>query len=296
MASVWKGAISFGLVNIPVRMHSAVQAGEGEVHFRQLHREDMAPIRYQRVCTADGDEVPWSDIVKGYEYAKGKYIALSDDELKAATLESSKSIEMLDFTEERAIDPRFFETPYYLLPEKGGEKAYALLRQAMHATGMVGIGKFTLRAKQQLASIKAVGDALVIEVMRFASQLVDVSEFSFPTASDVRPQELKMAEQLIGNLAGTFDPTKYTDDYHINLMRIIRAKLKGKKIEPDESDARDTTHVLDLMTRLQESLAQSKGAGRGGGGANGRSKRSATTKARAPARTSRARKSAYHAV
>lgn len=287
MASVWKGAISFGLVNIPVRMHSAVQTGEGEVHFRQLHREDMAPIRYQRVCTADGEEVPWGDIVKGYEYDKGKYIALSNDELKAAALESSKSIEMLDFTEERAIDPRFFETPYYLLPEKGGEKAYALLREAMRATGMVGIGKFTLRQKQQLASVKAVGDALVLEVMRFASQLVDVSEFTFPAASDVRPQELKMAEQLIGNLANTFDPTKYTDDYHVNLMRIIRAKLKGKKIEPEESEARDTTQVLDLMTRLQESLAQ----GKAGGGANGRPKRSAATKARSPTR-SRARKSA----
>jgi DNA end-binding protein Ku len=242
------------------------------------------------VCTADDEEVPWSDIIKGYEYAKGKYVTLSDDELKAAALESSRSIQMLDFTEERAIDPRFFETPYYLLPEKGGEKAYALLREAMRTTGMVGIGKFTLRQKQQLASVKAVGDALVLEVMRFASQLIDVSDFTFPPASDVRPQELKMAEQLIGNLAGTFDPSKYTDDYHINLMRIIRAKLKGKKIEPEESEARDTTQVLDLMTRLQESLAQGKAGA--SGGANSRPKRSAATKARTPARSSRARKSA----
>ena len=126
MAPVWKGWISFGLVNIPVRLHPAVQSGDGEIHFRQLHRTDLAPIRYDRVCKANGKEVAWGDIVKGYEYAKGKYIALSDADLKAAELESSKSIEILDFVKEQEIDPRFFDTTYYLLSDEGGDKAYAL--------------------------------------------------------------------------------------------------------------------------------------------------------------------------
>jgi DNA end-binding protein Ku len=258
MAPVWKGWISFGLVNIPVRLHPAVQSGNGEIHFRQLHRTDLAPIRYDRVCTADGKEVAWSDVVKGYEYAKGKYIALSDADLKAAELESSKSIEMLDFVKEQEIDPRFFDTPYYLLPDKGGEKAYALLREALHATGMVGIGKFTLRQKQQLACVKAVSAALVLEVMRFASHLVDVAEYSFPPATGIRPQELRMAEELIGNLAGSFKAAKYTDDYRANLMRIIRAKLKGEKIVPEPSAPGEQTKVLDLVARLRESLEQGK--------------------------------------
>jgi DNA end-binding protein Ku len=258
MAPVWKGWISFGLVNIPVRLHPAVQSGDGEIHFRQLHRTDLAPIRYDRVCTADGKEVAWRDIVKGYEYTKGKYIALSDDDLKAAELESSKSIEMLDFVKEQEIDPRFFDTPYYLLPDQGGDKAYALLREALQATGMVGIGKFTLRQKQQLACVKAVGAALVLEVMRFASHLVDVAEYSFAPAPGVRPQELRMAEELIGSLAGPFKAAKYTDDYRANLMRIIRAKLKGEKIAPEPSTPGEKTKVLDLVERLRESLEQGK--------------------------------------
>ena len=258
MAPVWKGWISFGLVNIPVRLHPAVQSGDGEIHFRQLHRTDLAPIRYDRVCTADGKEVAWGDIVKGYEYAKGKYIALSDADVKAAELESSKSIEMLDFVKEQEIDPRFFDTPYYLLPDKGGDKAYALLREALHSTGMVGIGKFTLRQKQQLACVKAVSTALVLEVMRFASHLVDVAEYSFPPTTGIRPQELRMAEELIGSLAGPFKAAKYTDDYRANLMRIIRAKLKGEKIEPEPSTPGEKTKVLDLVARLRESLEQGK--------------------------------------
>lgn len=263
MASVWKGSLSFGLVNIPVSLHPAIRTGTsgGELHFRQLHREDLAPIKYERVCSADGEPVPWGDIVKGYEYSKGKYIALTDEDMKAAAaaVESSRALEMIDFVPEADIDPRYFETPYYLLPDKGGEKAYALLRDAIHKTGMIGIGKFTLRQKQQLASVKAVDKALVLELMRFVDELVDPADFTFPT-TEVRPQELAMAEQLIGNLASDFDPTRYTDDYRQNLMRIIKAKLKGKKIVAEPVAEPEGTKVLDLMARLQESLAQGKNA------------------------------------
>src|SRR5579862_3154770 len=234
MASLWKGFLSFGLVNIAVRLNSAVRSRRNEIHFRQLHRTDHAPIKYDRICTEDGKSVPWKDIVKGYEYAKGKFVTLDADDLKSAALESSSSLEILNFVKGDEVDERFFETPYYLVPDKGGEKAYALLREAMRSTDMIGIGKFTLRQKQHLASVRVVDDALMLELMRFGEELVDPSEYSFPSAGQVRPQELQMAEQLIGNLAQPFDPSNYTDDYAARLRRIIQSKLKGKEIEAEE--------------------------------------------------------------
>ena len=262
MRPIWKGALSFGLVNIPVQLYSAVRAGE-KVSFRLLHRTDNSPVRYERVCQKEDSVVPWSEIVKGYEYSKGKFVVLTDDDFKAAALESSKMIEILDFVGGDEIDPRYFETPYYLLPAKGGEKPYALLREAIRRTGTVGIGKITMRSNSHhLAGVKVVGDALVLEIMRFADELVEASNFTFPEAENVRPQELQMAEQLIGNLTEAFDPTKYTDDYRENVMRIIRAKMKGKKIEAEEPEEPEATAVVDLMARLQESLARGKPAER----------------------------------
>jgi DNA end-binding protein Ku len=250
MRPIWKGALSFGLVNIPVQLYSAIQAGE-RVSFRLLHRTDHSPIRYERVCQKDGKTVPWDDIVKGYEYAK------------AATIESSKLIEILDFVSSDEIDPRYFETPYYLLPTKGGEKPYALLREAIRNTGTVGIGKITMRSNSHhLAGVKVVGDAIVLEIMRFGDELVNTNTFSFPAADGVRPQELQMAEQLIGNLTESFDASKYADDYRANLMRIIKAKLKGKKVEVAEPSEPEATPVVDLMARLQESLSQGKNRAR----------------------------------
>jgi DNA end-binding protein Ku len=293
MASVWKGSISFGLVNIPIRLYPAVRPGEGDLHFRQLHSRDLAPIRYERVCTADGEEVPWSEVVKGYEYAKGKYVALTDAEVKAAAMETSETIEMLDFVKEQEIDPRFFDTPYYVVPVKGGEKAYALFREAIHATGMVGIGKFTLRQKQQLASVKAVGDALVLEVMRFADHLVDPSEYSFPREANVRQQELAMAQQLVQNLSTPFDPSKYSDDYRDKLMRVIRAKLKGKKIEVPETRPAADTKVLDLMAKLRASLENGKAAAATAAAEGSNAKRASRAKSRnGTPRAGRKRKSA----
>ena len=258
MRPIWKGALSFGLVNIPVQLYSAIQAGE-RVSFRLLHRSDHSPIRYERVCQKDGKRVPWDDIVKGYEYAKGRFVEMTDEDFKTAALDSSKVFEILDFVAADEIDPRYFETPYYLLPQKGGEKPYALLREAIRNTGTVGIGKITMRSNSHhLAGVKVVGDALVLEIMRFGDELVNADTFSFPTAEAVRPQELQMAEQLIGNLTESFDPSKYQDDYRENLMRIINAKLKGKKVEAEEPTEPEATAVVDLMARLQESLAQGK--------------------------------------
>ena len=262
MRPIWKGALTFGLVNIPIQLYSAVRSQE-RVSFRLLHERDLSPIRYERVCQKEGKAVPWSDIVKGYEYEKGHFVVLTDEDFKAAAIHASKAIEILDFVGAEEIDPRYFETPYYLLPTKGGERAYALLREAVRNTGMVGIGKITMRSNSHhLAAVRVVGDALVLEIMRFAGELVEVDTFSFPSADEVRPQELKMAEQLIGNLSDRFDPAKYTDDYRENLMRIIRAKLKGKKIAVVEPEEPASTPVVDLMSRLQESLSRAEGSDR----------------------------------
>ena len=277
MASIWTGALTFGLVNIPVSLASAVRAVE-KTSFRQLNEEDLAPIKYERVSSVDGEVVPWKQIVKGYEYAKGKYVVVTPEELAKVKTPSSKAVEMLDFVKSDEIDPRFFDTPYYLLPQKGGEKPYALLREALSNTAMVGIGKLTLRQKEHLVAVRPIGDALVLELMRFENELVPPDELNFPDAEEqkLRPQELAMAEQLIGNLAEPFDPSKYHDDYETKLKALLKAKLKGKKIPDDDGDddGPEKTKVIDLVARLQESLAASGAKKRG-------TKKSASTSASA---------------
>ena len=258
MRSIWKGAISFGLVNTPIELHTAVRS-ESRISFRQLHKKDNAPIKYDRVCSKEEKSVPWDEIVKGYEYTKGKYVILDEEDFRAAAIESTKSIDIQEFVKSDDIDTRYFETPYYMIPQKGGEKAYALLREAIRKTQMVGIGMVTMRSNQQhLVAIKVVEDALVMEIMRYADELVDTSSFNFPAADGVRPAELQMAEQLVGNLAESFAPEKYSNEYRDNLMKIINAKMKGKKIEAEEPEEPEPTNVIDLMTRLQESLTQGK--------------------------------------
>lgn len=256
--SIWKGAITFGLVNIPVELHAAVRS-EDRISFRLLHKKDLSTIKYERVCQKEEKAVPWDEIVKGYEYTKGKFVVLEEEDFRAASIESTKTLEILDFVKEDEIDPRYFETPYYLLPQKGGDKAYALLREAMKKTGMVGIGTVTMRSNvMHLVGIKVVEDAMVMEIMRYADELVDTSSFTFPSADNVRPAELQMAEQLVGALADAFQPEKYSDEYRDNLMKIINAKMKGKKIKVEEPEEPEATNVIDLMARLQESLAQGK--------------------------------------
>ncbi len=270
MATIWKGSIAFGLVNIPVELKSAVRSDN--ISFRLLHAEDLSPVKYERISSRTGKTVPWDEIVKGYEYEKGKYVVISDEDFKAAALESSKTIDILDFVPAREIDPRYFETPYFLMPVKGGEKAYALLREAVRKTGAVGIGKIVMRQVQHLVGIKVVGDALVLEIMRFQSELINEDELSFPDDSLVKPQELKMAEDLVANLAEPFDPSRYKDDYRANLMKIIKARMKGKKLPlPESEDDVADTKVVDLMARLQASLAAGSRKGQGKGSRAGRS-------------------------
>jgi DNA end-binding protein Ku len=290
MASIWKGSLSFGLVNIPVEVRTAVQGDH--ISFRMLHEEDLAPIKYERVSSTSGDPVPWGEIVKGYEYTKGKYVIITDEDFKTAAVETSKTLEIVDFVKEEEIDPRYFETPYFLVASKGGEKAYALLREAIRKTGTVGIGKIIMRQKQHLAGIKVVGEALVLEIMRFANELIDPESLNLPNSTLVRPQELQMAEQLVMSLAEPFDPTKYSDEYRVNLMRLIHGKMKGKKVNlKPEAGAERGTEVIDLMTRLRESLDSGKkkgGAVRSGPtAAAARERKSAKPKTAKPAKRAR---------
>src|SRR5438067_13380930 len=184
---LWKGSISFGLVSIPIELHTAIH--NHRPRFRLLHAEDKSPVRFERVCIRDGHPVAWEDLVKGYEYEKGHFVVLTKEDFQAAAVEKTRTVDILDFVKAEEIDDRFFETPYYLVPAKGGERAYALLRDAIRESGRIGIAKFILRDAQHLAAIESIGQALVLTVMRFADELVDASAFEFPAAKDVRQPE-----------------------------------------------------------------------------------------------------------
>lgn len=254
--AMWKGAITFGLVNIPVELYTAVR--DSRPRFRLLHAEDESPVKYERVCQKEGKPVAWEDLVKGYEYEKGRFVVLTKDDFQAAALEKTRTIDILDFVEPETIDDRYFETPYYLTPGKGADRAYALLREAIRKSGRVGIAKLILRDVQHLAAVEAIGDTLVVTMMRFADELADTSQFRFPSVKDVRGKELDMALALVENLSADWKPEKYTDEYRENLMRLIQAKLKGRKPKLKEEVRPQEAEVIDLMERLQRSLAAGK--------------------------------------
>ena len=288
MAAIWKGALAFGLVNIPVELRSAVRAAE-TLSFRQLDKKHHKPIKMERVSSVDGKTVPWEDIVKGFEISKGKFVIVDDEDFESASPQMSRVIELTDFVPAESIDPRYFDSPYFLVPQKGGEKAYALLRDALAETNKVGIGTFALRQKQHLAAVKPLGDAIVLELMRFENELVDPDELKLPSAAEakVRPQEQAMAVQLIENLADEFEPSKYKDEYQAKLKAIIKAKAKGKPLPAEDYEEPENTKVLDLVSRLQQSLDASTKRG---------AKKSAAKKAKAKKssakKTARRRKSA----
>ncbi len=255
--AMWKGSIAFGLVNIPIELYSAVR--DHRPKFRMLHAKDEAPIRYERVCQTDGKAVGWEELVKGYEYEKGRFVVLTKDDFKTAAIEKTRTIDILDFVDPDEIDERYFETPYYLQPAKGADRAYALLRQAIAESGKIGIAKVILRDAQHLAAVETIGKAMVLTMMRFADELADLGDYKFPEAEGIRPAELKMATQLIDNLSAKWDPSKYTDEYRDNLMRVIQGKIKGRAPKLKERDTPQSADVVDLMSRLRASL-EGKGA------------------------------------
>jgi len=267
--ALWKGSISFGLVNIPIELHTAVR--DTRPHFRLLHAKDNSPVRFERVCIRDGHPVAWEDLVKGYEYSKGHFVVLTKEDFRAAAVEKTRTIDIIDFVKADEIDDRFFENPYYVTPGKGGERAYALLREAIRESERVGVAKFILRDTQHLAAVEVIDDAIVLSVMRFADELVDESQLSFPPARDIRKPELDMAKALVNSLAADWDPSKYTDEYRANLMRIIKGKMKGKKVHLEAPEEPRQAEVVDLMERLRRSLEQSGGKRTGAKTAKSRS-------------------------
>jgi DNA end-binding protein Ku len=290
--AIWKGAIAFGLVSIPIELHTAVR--DSRPRFRMLHAEDKSPVKFERVCIRDGKPVAWEELVKGYEYEKGRFVVLTKEDLETAALEKTRTIDIRSFVKPAEIDDRFFETAYYLTPSKGGERPYALLREAMRDTALVGIATIVMREAQHLAALEVIGDALVLTLMRYAEELVDVKEFSFPRG-EIRKPELQMARTLVEQLADSWDPSQYTDEYRANLMKIIKAKLKGKEPKLTEHVEPRQAEVIDLMERLRQSL-QGSGGGKKGATRAAPAKAAAkgTAKAAKAAKSTSRTKSAKH--
>jgi DNA end-binding protein Ku len=257
--AIWKGSISFGLVNIPIALYPATR--REELKFRLLRQSDLSPVNYKRVAEKDGREVSWDQIVKGYEYEKGKYVVLKDEDFERVDLEATQTVDIQDFVDQEEIDPMFFYKPYYLEPQKGGDKAYALLRDALKDSGKVGIAKVVIKTRQYLAGVKPEDGALVLELMHFADELADPGKLHVPKKTEVGKREMNMAKSLIESMSSKWNPEKYKDDYREALMEVIEEKVEagGKEIEEKPKKAPKPTKIIDLVSVLQKSLEQTGG-------------------------------------
>lgn len=258
MRPIWKGSISFSLITIPINLYPASR--REELKFRLLRASDLSPVNYKRVAETDGREVPWNQIVKGYEYDHGKFVVLKDEDFRRVDVEATQTIDIIDFVRLEEINPIYFDTPYYLAPQKAGAKAYALLRDALKKTERVGIAKVVIKTRQHLAAIKPQNNALVLELMHFADELVKPSNLKIPASLDVGTKELEMASDLINRMTDAWDPEKYTDDYRSALKDLIQEKVEhGGKTPPDSGPKKKRPpNVVDLASILQESLAQTE--------------------------------------
>ncbi|MBX4210888.1 Ku protein [Candidatus Parcubacteria bacterium] len=255
MRAIWTGAISFGLVNIPVRLYSASE--ERELKFHLLHKEDLSPIRYAKVCRHEGKEIAYEDIVKGFEYEKGDYVILEDEDFKKANVRKTKTVDIYDFVDGEEIDSKYYDAPYFLEPGTAAAKPYALLREALKKSGKVGIGKFVLRSKEILVAIKPEGKILVLNKLRFESELRKPEGLKLPEKDDVKDKEVELALKLIDQLSGPFDPKKYKDEYTSDLKEVIEEKAHGKRVHVKGTEP-VPTRVVDLMSVLRESLDREK--------------------------------------
>ena len=263
MRAIWKGNISFGLVNIPIALYPATR--REDLKFRLLRASDLSPVNYKRVAEKDGKEVPWEQIVKGYEYAKGKFVVLSEKDFQRVDLEATQTVDIQDFVDVEEIDPMYFYKPYYLEPQKGGDKAYVLLRETLEKTGKVGIAKVIIKTRQYLAGVKPLKHALVLELMHFAEELSDAEKLNVPKKSaEPGKREMEMAKALIDNMSSEWNPTKYKDDYRDALLEVIEEKVEsgGEEIEEKPKPKKPSSKVIDLVAVLQESLARTPGGGR----------------------------------
>ena len=271
--AIWKGSISFGLVNIPVGLYSAENSDE--LSFHQLDRLDLNPVGYKRVNKKTDEEVPWDRIVRGYQYGRGRYVVVTDQDLKRANVEATQTVDIVGFVEGSQISPLYYERPYYLAPQKGGQKAYALLRETLRKTGMVGIARVVIRSRQHMAALLERQGVLVLEILRWAHELREPKGLDVPDGSArVSKQETDMAMRLVRGMSAEFDPKKYKDTYNDDIRALIRKKISsGKTTEIDESEpkvpAKRGGNVVDLMPLLRKSL---EGGGRAATSARGRAR------------------------
>lgn len=261
--AIWSGAINFGLVTIPVKLYSAIR--EHELRFNYLHEKDGGRIHNERVCSVCGEKVDWNDIVRGFEIEKDKYVVLKDEDFQKASPEASQSVDIVEFVKLDEIDPVLFDVPYYLEPERRGRHAYSLLRDALRRTGRVGIARVVLRSREHLAAVEPHGNALVIELMHWADEVVAPTELEFPEdTTKVTPEEMKMAGMLIDSMTAKFEPGEFKDRYRDELMALIEARAEGKPAAGrGKARPRAATNVIDLVDMLQKSLSEKKT--RGGG-------------------------------
>jgi DNA end-binding protein Ku len=286
--AIWSGSISFGLLNVPVKLYSAV-ARRG-ISLREIRESDGARIRHRRVAEGTDEEVPYEKIQKAFEITSGNYVPISKDEMAALAPEKTRAIEVKDFVDLDEIDPIYFDSPYYLGPAEGAEKAYSLLASAMKRSGKVAIARFVFRNKEHLAALRADNGVLTLTTMRFADEVVPPDELDDVLPAEqpkVAKKEVEMAEQLIESLTSEFDPSAYRDEYREELMSLIERKAEGKEIVAPEAPEREATKAPDLMAALEESIAAVKGKSDGGGRkpAKAKAKKSAPKKAAAKKRS-----------
>ncbi len=259
MRVLWKGAITFGLVTIPVSLYPATH--REELKFRLLRASDHSPVNYKRVAEADGKEVPWDQIVKGYEYEKGKFVIMKEEDFARVDVEATQTVDIINFVDLADVDPLLFYKPYYLEVGKGGDKAYVLLRDALMDTEKIAIAKVVIRARQHLAAVKPQKKGLMLELMHFPRELVDVSEFDQPAEKTIGKAEMQMAKQLISSMTSDWHPEEYVDEYHEALEKLIEEKIEHPDhAAPKPAKKPKATNVIDLVSVLQKSLQQTKGA------------------------------------
>jgi DNA end-binding protein Ku len=261
---IWTGTISFGLLNIPVSLHTAERSID--LHFRMLDSRDKNPIRYERINAETGEEVPWKDVVKAFEYSKGNYVVVEDEDLRAVAPEVTQTVAIEAFVDKASIDPMYLEKPYYLVPGKRAEKGYVLLRELLEKTGNVGIGRVVIRTRQYLCMLYPKQRALVLDLLRFEQELIPLSDFALPAASShkVSAAELKMAQTLLESMKSTWDPADYKDEFRTKLRKLLdsrAARHKGTVRRAEKKPAaaeKATTNVVDLMALLKKSLDNTK--------------------------------------
>ena len=258
MRAIWKGNISFALVSIPISVFSATR--KNELSFHYLHKNDMSPVSYKRFCDQEDVEVPWEEITRGYEYEKGQYVEITDEDLDKADIELTKTIQIVEFVHEEEIDPLFFDKPYYLEPQKGGERAYALMRDALAQSKKVGIAKVVLKSREHLAAVKSVGELMTLQTMRFAHEIVETGTLNLPKKADISKKEMDLANTLIDSMSEKFDPTKYKDEYHDKVLELIQMKVAGVSPQVLAAKGPGPANVVDLMEVLKQSLSETKKA------------------------------------